>query len=108
MLVIYVLNVHFLLLYIFFLQIIDLGFKTINLVRSRPNLDELKEELIKLGADFVFSEEEYQKNSKQFLKNNDIKIKLGFNGVGGRSAMTIALSLDKNATMVTYGTSILF
>lgn len=34
------------------------GFKTINVVRSRPNIDELKAELKEFGADEVYAENE--------------------------------------------------
>jgi trans-2-enoyl-CoA reductase len=31
---------------------------TVNIVRDRPNIDELKNELRRLGADHVFTEQE--------------------------------------------------
>lgn len=34
------------------------GFKSVNIVRNRDNIDELKKKLSELGADFVFTEEE--------------------------------------------------
>lgn len=35
-----------------------MGLKTVNVVRNRDNIDELKAGLIKFGADFVLTEEE--------------------------------------------------
>lgn len=35
-----------------------LGFKTVNVVRNRPSIEELKHYLKGLGADFVITEEE--------------------------------------------------
>lgn len=43
----------------------DFGYKTINLVRKRANIEELKAELISLGADWVFTEEQFQKCPNQ-------------------------------------------
>lgn len=34
------------------------GYKSINIIRDRPEVEQLKEYLISLGADFVFTEEE--------------------------------------------------
>ncbi|KAE9548379.1 hypothetical protein FO519_008406 [Halicephalobus sp. NKZ332] len=73
------------------------GLKTINVVRNRPNIDELKKELTDLGADQVLTEEEFVKSVK------GIKSKLALNCVGGRSSLMIARTLKDEGVMVTYG-----
>ena len=35
-----------------------LGYKTVNVIRSRPNIDEIKQYMTDLGADYVITEEE--------------------------------------------------
>ncbi|CAD5226623.1 unnamed protein product [Bursaphelenchus xylophilus] len=79
------------------------GLKTVNIVRERPNVEELKKELIALGADFVFTEEEFKNDGRKFVKSLDRPIKLACNGVGGRSALAISAVLGYGRTCVTYG-----
>ncbi|CAD5219112.1 unnamed protein product [Bursaphelenchus okinawaensis] len=79
------------------------GYKSINLVRDRPDIEDLKNELKALGADFVFTEEEFKSTGRQFVKTLDRPIRLACNGVGGRSALAISASLTYGATCVTYG-----
>ncbi|KAI1704000.1 zinc-binding dehydrogenase domain-containing protein [Ditylenchus destructor] len=80
-----------------------LGYKTINLIRDRPNIDALKLELKQLGADYVFTEDEFRSQSKKFLANLGHSIQLGLNGVGGKSALMVSASLGFGATFITYG-----
>ena len=40
-----------------------LKLRTVNIVRDRPNIAELKDDLISLGADIVWTEEELRKTS---------------------------------------------
>uniref|UniRef100_A0A7E4UYN8 Enoyl-[acyl-carrier-protein] reductase, mitochondrial n=1 Tax=Panagrellus redivivus TaxID=6233 RepID=A0A7E4UYN8_PANRE len=77
------------------------GYKSINLIRDRPEVDKLKNELRQLGADFVYTEDEFKKIGSSIAKEYDIK--LAFNGVGGRSALMISSSLAFGGTIVTYG-----
>eukprot|EP00835_Amoeboradix_gromovi_P000407 NODE_14_length_42432_cov_0.433799.p12 type:complete len:344 gc:universal NODE_14_length_42432_cov_0.433799:9477-10508(+) len=78
------------------------GFKTINIIRDRPNVSELKQELTALGADFVYTDEELEtKETTDFIKN--LKPTLALNAVGGKSATNISRVLDQNGQMVTYG-----
>ena len=77
------------------------GYKTINLVRDRPEIATLKNELKSLGADLVFTEEEFQKEGRKIA--NEYDIKLALNGVGGKSALMISSALAPKGTMVTYG-----
>lgn len=79
------------------------GIKTINIVRDRPNIAELKAELTKLGADFIFTEEEFKKEGRKFVSKLDRPLLLALNGVGGRSALQITSGLSYGGTMVTYG-----
>jgi NADPH:quinone reductase-like Zn-dependent oxidoreductase len=72
-------------------------------VRNRPEINELKAELIKLGANFVFTEEEFKANGRKLIQSLDRPLLLGLNGVGGRSALQISSSLSYGGTMVTYG-----
>ncbi|KAI6184660.1 PKS-ER domain-containing protein [Aphelenchoides bicaudatus] len=79
------------------------GIKTINIVRNRPEINELKAELIKLGANFVFTEEEFKSEGRKFIQSLDRPLLLSFNGVGGRSALQVSSALAYGGTMVTYG-----
>uniref|UniRef100_A0A9J2PLI0 Enoyl-[acyl-carrier-protein] reductase, mitochondrial n=1 Tax=Ascaris lumbricoides TaxID=6252 RepID=A0A9J2PLI0_ASCLU len=73
--------------------------RTVNVVRKRPNIDELVAELKSLGADEVFTEEQMLKEIKGKAKG----AKLALNCVGGRSALMLASCLTKKGVMVTYG-----
>lgn len=78
------------------------GFKTINIVRSRENIDELKHELKKLGANYVLTEEELR--STDLFKSGEIKKpNLGLNCIGGKSSSELLRKLDYSGTLVTYG-----
>jgi trans-2-enoyl-CoA reductase len=74
------------------------GLNSINVVRSRPNIEELKTELTQLGASEVYTEEEFVKVSRG-LKN----VRLGLNCVSGRSSLVLARSLADGGYLVTYG-----
>ncbi|CUM62649.1 uncharacterized protein PRCAT00000203001 [Priceomyces carsonii] len=86
-----------------------LGFNSISVIRDRPNVDELIEEMIKeKGATRVITEED--NNSKEFgstikswVKETGGAIKLALNCVGGKNATGVARKLDKNGLMLTYG-----
>lgn len=79
------------------------GIKTINIVRDRPDINDLKAELIKLGADYVFTEEEFKRDGRKFVSTLGRSLLLSLNGVGGRSALQISSALSYGGTMVTYG-----
>jgi NADPH:quinone reductase-like Zn-dependent oxidoreductase len=72
-------------------------------VRNRPEINELKAELLKLGGDFVFTEEEFKTEGRKFIQSLDRPLLLALNGVGGRSALQISSSLSYGGTLVTYG-----
>uniref|UniRef100_A0A914BYU9 Enoyl-[acyl-carrier-protein] reductase, mitochondrial n=1 Tax=Acrobeloides nanus TaxID=290746 RepID=A0A914BYU9_9BILA len=79
------------------------GLKSINLIRDRPNVQELKNELRQLGADFVFTEEEFRNDGKKFLTSLGKPIRLAINGVGDRSCLAISSALSAGGTLITYG-----
>ncbi|KAL0274686.1 UNVERIFIED_CONTAM: hypothetical protein PYX00_002754 [Menopon gallinae] len=77
------------------------GFKTVNIVRNRSDIDQLKNELQELGADYVLTEEEVPKTT--LFKDGLPKPKLGLNCVGGKNALEMLRHLEKKGVMVTYG-----
>ena len=46
----------------------NMNVKTVNIVRDRPRIEDLKSELMNLGGDFVWTEEELRK-SPDFREN---------------------------------------
>ncbi|KAG0686315.1 mitochondrial 2-enoyl thioester reductase [Pichia californica] len=83
-----------------------LGLNSLNIVRNRDNINELKNDLISLGATKVITEDD--NNSKDFGKTikswlNGKEIKLGLNCVGGSSVTGLARKLGHDATLLTYG-----
>ncbi|GMR61570.1 hypothetical protein PMAYCL1PPCAC_31765, partial [Pristionchus mayeri] len=54
----------------------DKGYHTINVVRDRPNIAELKADLLRLGRDIVWTEEEVSTEGRAF----EGRPKLGLNG----------------------------
>lgn len=63
------------------------GLKSVNVIRNRPGVEELKEELKVLGADMVVTEEELADRSfwgERNEKTGGEKIMLGLNCVGGK------------------------
>ncbi|KAF8758001.1 Zinc-binding dehydrogenase [Rhizoctonia solani] len=72
--------------------------KTINVVRDRPNIDELKQYLTSLGATHVITEQE--------LSNESMRIKLKEwtqSKVRGKPTTILAKQLGPNAALVSYG-----
>ncbi|KAK6464434.1 mitochondrial trans-2-enoyl-CoA reductase 2 [Scheffersomyces coipomensis] len=85
-----------------------LGFNSLSVIRDRPNLQELKDELTSLGATKVITEEE--NGSKEFgptikgwTKETGGEIKLALNCVGGKNSTGVARKLANNGLMLTYG-----
>ncbi|KAG8767543.1 mitochondrial 2-enoyl thioester reductase [Ceratobasidium sp. 428] len=79
---------------------------TINVVRNRPNLEELKQHLISLGATHVITDEQLADKAtrskvKEWTQGKDIK--LGLNCVGGKMTTILAGYLGHNAALVSYG-----
>lgn len=75
---------------------------SVNVIRDRPNVDELKDTLKSLGATEVLTEAEIRTTT--LFKSGSLKPpKLGFNCVGGKSATNIMRHLGNKGVLVTYG-----
>lgn len=89
------------------------GVRSINVVRARPEgaeaTEQLKNELKKLGADVVLTEDEVNekgfssKIKAEVLNNGRDKVRLALNCVGGRSALNVAKLLAQGSSHITYG-----
>ncbi|KAJ8948437.1 hypothetical protein NQ318_007960 [Aromia moschata] len=78
------------------------GVRSVNVVRARPDLAELKAFLVELGANQVLTEEEVR--TTDIFKSGKLeKPNLALNCVGGKSALEIMRHLQHGGTMVTYG-----
>nr|XP_014349630.1 PREDICTED: trans-2-enoyl-CoA reductase, mitochondrial isoform X2 [Latimeria chalumnae] len=80
-----------------------MGIQTINVVRDRPNIETLTEMLTSIGADRVITEDQLRKPEMAELFTKIPKPRLGFNGVGGKSATEMLRHLQPGGTLVTYG-----
>uniref|UniRef100_A0A6P8S124 Enoyl-[acyl-carrier-protein] reductase, mitochondrial n=1 Tax=Geotrypetes seraphini TaxID=260995 RepID=A0A6P8S124_GEOSA len=80
-----------------------LGFRTINVVRDRPNLQELVDRLKALGADHVLTEEMLRRPEMKDLFKRVPRPRLALNCVGGKSTTEMLRHLAFAGTMVTYG-----
>ncbi|CAH1118343.1 unnamed protein product [Phaedon cochleariae] len=78
------------------------GINTVNVIRDRPNVEELKTFLKNLGATYVFTEEEI-KTTDVFKTGRLEKPMLGLNCVGGKNAAQLIRHLDFGGVLVTYG-----
>jgi trans-2-enoyl-CoA reductase len=76
------------------------GVKTINVVRPRPDLDQLKARLQAIGADYVVTQEELTELLKRVAAP-----KLALDCVGGKSTVALSDALAPNGTLVTYGST---
>ncbi|EPS36506.1 hypothetical protein H072_9945 [Dactylellina haptotyla CBS 200.50] len=79
------------------------GFKSINIVRNRPGIEELKKELVDIGGTAVLTEEEAKDKNRIAEATNGEPIKLALNCVGGESATNLVRVLGKGGHLVTYG-----
>ncbi|KAK3742990.1 hypothetical protein QZH41_015620, partial [Actinostola sp. cb2023] len=79
------------------------GIQTINVVRDRPNLEDLQKELTTLGATHVVTEEFCRTPEMTQLMKDLPKPTLGLNCVGGKSATELTRRLSPGGTLVTYG-----
>ncbi|XP_072376308.1 enoyl-[acyl-carrier-protein] reductase, mitochondrial-like [Diabrotica undecimpunctata] len=78
------------------------GINSVNVIRDRPNISELKQQLKTLGATHVLTEEEFR--TTDIFKSGTVpKPKLALNCVGGQSSTELLRKLDQNGTLVTYG-----
>jgi len=78
------------------------GIKTVNIVRDRENVNELKDYLLGLGATYVLTEQELR-TTNLFKDKIAPKPRLALNCVGGKSATEIMRALETGSPMVTYG-----
>ncbi|KAL1494380.1 hypothetical protein ABEB36_009988 [Hypothenemus hampei] len=78
------------------------GVRTVNVVRHRPDVGELKSYLKKLGATHVLTEEELR-STEIFQTKQVAKPKLALNCVGGKNALECLRHLQNGSSMVTYG-----
>lgn len=80
------------------------GFKSINVVRNRSDIDSLKTELHNLGADKVVTEDEIASSDFSIAELiKDSSLKLALNCVGGESCFNISSQLSEDGHLVTYG-----
>ena len=76
----------------------ELGYKTVNVVRRKELIDELRKE----GGDVVLVDGENLRDEVK-TATNSAPIRLGLNAVGGESALRLANCLAPGSTMVTFG-----
>ena len=77
---------------------------TVNIVRNRPDIQDLVQTLKALGADHVITEDFCRSpEMKPFMKSLSSAPRLALNGVGGQSATELLRSLAQRGVMVTYG-----
>ncbi|KAK6357817.1 mitochondrial 2-enoyl thioester reductase [Orbilia blumenaviensis] len=79
------------------------GFKSINIVRDRPGIDELKEELRAMGGTEVITEAEARDRRYIAQITGGQPVKLALNCVGGESATNLTRILGHGGHLVTYG-----
>ena len=78
------------------------GFRTVNIVRNRENIYQLKQELSAMGADHVLTEEEMR--SCKLFKNGELAApKLVLNCVSGKAVIELVKAMADSGTLVTYG-----
>ncbi|XP_006631322.3 enoyl-[acyl-carrier-protein] reductase, mitochondrial isoform X1 [Lepisosteus oculatus] len=79
------------------------GIHTVNVVRSRPDLQQLTDRLRALGAAHVVTEETLRKPAMSEIFKSCPRPRLALNGVGGKSATELLRHVQSGGTMVTYG-----
>ncbi|XP_030637837.1 enoyl-[acyl-carrier-protein] reductase, mitochondrial isoform X2 [Chanos chanos] len=79
------------------------GIHSINVVRDRPDFQQLSDRLKAMGATHVIKEEMLRRPEMKELFKTCARPKLALNGVGGKSATELLRHLQKGGTMVTYG-----
>ncbi|XP_018563523.1 enoyl-[acyl-carrier-protein] reductase, mitochondrial-like [Anoplophora glabripennis] len=78
------------------------GINTVNIIRTRPNVEEVKDFLTSLGATHVLTEEEFK--STDIFKSGEVAAaKLALDCVGGQSAAALLRNLQIGSTLVVYG-----
>jgi len=80
----------------------SLGLVSVNVVRDRDDIDKLKQYLIDMGANYVWTESELR-SAKDFQNKTLPKARLALNCVGGTSSAEISKCLEHKGVHVTYG-----
>uniref|UniRef100_A0A6M2DJZ0 Enoyl-[acyl-carrier-protein] reductase, mitochondrial n=1 Tax=Xenopsylla cheopis TaxID=163159 RepID=A0A6M2DJZ0_XENCH len=78
------------------------GIQNVAIVRDRPEIDQLKEFLTKMGATLVLTEQELRVTT-MFKEKKLPRPTLALNCVGGKIALEMVRHLEHGAVMVTYG-----
>lgn len=81
----------------------EMSLKTVNIVRFRPDIDQLVKTLKDLGATHVVTDEFVRTPEMQELMKSLPKPKLGLNCVGGKQVADLLKFLAKKSSLVTYG-----
>jgi trans-2-enoyl-CoA reductase len=79
------------------------GLQTLNVVRDRPNMDELEAELKELGATHVVTDVFLRSSRMKDLMKSLPAPKLACNCVGGKATADLVKYLADHGTLVTYG-----
>ncbi|RKP27684.1 hypothetical protein SYNPS1DRAFT_12310 [Syncephalis pseudoplumigaleata] len=82
------------------------GLHTLNVIRDRPDFDQVAQQLKSIGADCVIRDTEMRSaETQQWLQSvaGSQPPRLALNGVGGKSAQNLARLLGVGGTIVTYG-----
>ncbi|XP_071870943.1 enoyl-[acyl-carrier-protein] reductase, mitochondrial [Bombus fervidus] len=78
------------------------NYKSVSVIRDRPNIEELKNYLTSLGADEILTEDEIRKT--QIFKSKKLPSpKLALNCICGQNALEVLRHLAHGGIMVTYG-----
>ncbi|XP_034946725.1 enoyl-[acyl-carrier-protein] reductase, mitochondrial-like [Chelonus insularis] len=78
------------------------GYRSVNIVRDRPDIEKLRTYLTEMGATKVLVESELR-TTKLFENKELPKPKLALNCVCGKTTTELIRHMDHGATMVTYG-----
>ncbi|KAJ7374133.1 hypothetical protein OS493_009470 [Desmophyllum pertusum] len=79
------------------------GIKTVNVIRNRTNVEDLKSHLKDQGANYVVIDEDLKSSEMKEIMKSIKPPKLALNCVGGKSSMSLFRFLGPKGTMVTYG-----
>uniref|UniRef100_A0A1A9WWH5 Enoyl-[acyl-carrier-protein] reductase, mitochondrial n=1 Tax=Glossina brevipalpis TaxID=37001 RepID=A0A1A9WWH5_9MUSC len=75
---------------------------SVGVVRDRPNVANLKEDLVRLGATEILTDKEIDETDL-FEVYPSLKPKIALDCIGGRIGSSIARHLDKDGLMINYG-----
>ncbi|KAI1723709.1 zinc-binding dehydrogenase domain-containing protein [Ditylenchus destructor] len=75
------------------------GYKSINVIRNRPDVEGLKRDLNELGADKIYTQDEFVDIANDELKG----VHLALDCVGGQAGAALTLALEEGGYFVSYG-----